>query len=297
MGPRLHALALQLLGRPAEALPHMREALERQQRIFGDQGSHAAVIHNDISTILNDLGRFREAAEEETRARELNLAVGLHGASLFIANSNLASILESAGDYPRAEQLMREALRAAEEVPAQYRTQVQSNFARIVAAQGRFEEARATFERLLAAGKAETPPSPFVGFNTMRLAQLESWAGRPKNAREVLAREPKLVEMLPERAHFYLRRLEALLDAAEGKLDQAVPMLRELEVEATKTFGDRSFDQAMIRVDLAEALAKQSNVRAARSALDQALPVLREAVLPTERVRAQAEALDKVLAR
>ncbi|MFZ5438961.1 MAG: protein kinase domain-containing protein [Myxococcota bacterium] len=296
-GPQHEARALQLLGRPAEALPVMREALARQQLIYGDQGAAAASIHNDLSVILNDLGRLREATEELLRAHELGLAVGATGTALFIDDINLAVFLESAGDYPRAEATARAAFAATKDIPDQFRVQAESNLARLVAQQGRFDEARAQYERLITAAKTETASGPFVGSNTIRLAELELWAGRPAEARRVLAREPKLVELVPERALFYLRRLEARLDAAEGKLDQAVPGLRALEAEATKTFGDGSFDQAMLRVDLADALAKQGDARGARTKLDQALPVLREAVLPTERIRARAEALDKVVAR
>src|SRR5690606_4040844 len=65
---RARALALNACGRPADAEIVFRAAIALQERVAGGSGSRMMALSNDLALILNDLGRYQEAAEMLSRA-------------------------------------------------------------------------------------------------------------------------------------------------------------------------------------------------------------------------------------
>ena len=94
------------------------------------------------------------------------------------------------------------------------------------------------------------------------------------------------------RLHMRRARAAFALDTGDTATAQ-----RELEaaIAGFETNGALSIDLAIARAELAEVLRRRSDAKAARVLLGQALPVLREALLPTEIARADAERTAAVL--
>ena len=291
LGASQEARALQTLGRLDEALALQRKAIAAWEQAFGAHGARAAHLYGDLAALLSDLGRFREAGEAIERSRALLLEVGDTGLTRAIADANAASIIESGGDYPRAEALLRSALEHGAALPPLPRQSLESNLARVAALQGRYAEARPELRRLLALAAEAQPDGALVAMNAVRLAQLELWAGRPKEARAALGEGAPAFASYPPPARWQVSRTDALVTQAEGRADAAERSLAALELEGVKLWGAESYDVAVVRAERAEAAAKLGEVARARALLELALPVLRRAVSPAQHDRALAEAL------
>lgn len=292
LGVAQEARALQTLGRLDEALPLQRQAIAAWERAFGVHGARLAHLYGDLASLLSDLGRFREAGEVAERSRALLLEVGDSGLTRAVADANAASLIESGGDYPRAEALLRSALQHGTALSPVPRQTLESNLARVAALQGRFSEARPELRRLLALAAEAQPDGALVALNAVRLAQLELWAGRPREARAALGEGAPAFARYPPPARWQVARADALVTQAEGRVGEAERSFAALELEGVKLWGEQAYDVAVVRAERAEALASRGELAAARALLEVALPVLRLAVSPGQRDRARAEALD-----
>lgn len=287
------AVALQELGRFQEALPLMKQAIAEQEKAFGPKGNKTADMYGALATLLDAMSSYREAAEANDHSLQLLRDAGETGSTLLVGETNAAALVETSGDYPRAEAILRSVLARSASLPQGYRDQIESNLARVLALRGKHDEARAILQRLRAAARADNRQD--LGLLGFRLAQNALWAERGKEARaEIDAVAGEFVADQPQRRWQY-QRTEALIRALEGEKVDALERLRRLEGEAGLLFGADSFEMAYLRAGLAEVLVDLGRTDEARSSLTAALSFLRRAVLPQERNRARAEALGKKL--
>jgi serine/threonine-protein kinase len=290
VGKDQEAGALRALGRFQEALPLEREAIAERERAFGPHGSQLADLYDGLAIILNELGRYREAAAAIERSRALLLEVGGGGDDLATVEANAAAIIESSGDYPRAEALFRRALAGGDRIPRLLRGNLLSSLGRSLALQGRSTAARAVLQQ--AAAVLGDQDDGVVGFY---LLQVDLYSERAQAARADFEKCRERLADAPPQLKWHLERAGAKVLLLEGHLAEAERKLRSIEPEAVARWGPESFQVSSHHALLAEVLARAGRTGEARGLLDRALPVLRAAVLPQERTRAAAEALDRRL--
>ena len=131
------------------------------------------------------------------------------------------------------------------------------------------------FATVLQAGMARLAGDPGRGVPLLDAAE-------PLWKAQVPATHPVFVQMQRLRAEFARQRGD--LATAASTLEAALARLHE-------TGGVNAFSEAALRTDLAAVRLALGDAAAARRLLDQALPVMRQAVLPQQVDRAAAEAL------
>jgi tetratricopeptide (TPR) repeat protein len=293
---RLRANVLNQLGRHSDAQTMLRDAIAMHEQVIGDHGARLADLENDLVVSLNDSGDVLAALPHAERALTLTDQSRNSPLDRAVVLMNLASTFENAGDYARAESLMRQgvALYTAHSVPgAEDRLRAEGNYARVLGLLGRFDEARALFEsvrsRHLRNDEAHDWPWAFESF---RLAQMERRAGRNDAAKALLdAAEPVFVAGLPERhpARAQPLRIRGQIALAEGRIGDAE---RDFDGAAVLIGDDAlAFDRAIVASEQAAVAFARGDRAAAMTLLRKHLPVLRAATLPGEINREAAEAL------
>jgi hypothetical protein len=272
-----------MLGRYGQAIEHYRQAIDLLSPAVAGRGSALAGLYNDLGVVALQAGRFRlgsEALERSARLVTDDASPATHAVALV----NLASALETSGEYARAEALFDQAiaLEGSAATPERRRL-VRANRARTVALRGRFDEARRELEAVRRELSPEDPSAEVL--DTLRLAQVELWAGRTAVARahlDALSRHIAADESGDafRRAVARARAQAALLD---GDSLGALAAFDRLEVEYGQALGDDSYDTDLVRADRARALAAAGRVDEAREVLREVLPRLREATGPNER--------------
>ncbi|MFO0727943.1 MAG: serine/threonine-protein kinase [Myxococcota bacterium] len=287
-GVFLEGFALAALDRHAEAVLLFRQAIAESERLLGPKNGQVAGHYDALANSLNMLGRFAEGQEAILRELEILRARGLGARQLTPALVNASSLVESAGDYARADALLKEA--AFEVLTPAAQQFARLNRARLDALLGRFGPAREGLAKVL----SSTTADEFTRLRSVyQLAQVELWAGRPEVARAHLATVEKAqVATRPEFGPLWraVRRLRLQIAARAGD-PQAVAPLRALVDEYAQIFGPESFDADLIRVDLADALANTGQGAEAKALLPACLARLAASVLPGEHNRAHAEHL------
>ena len=294
---RAKANARGALGDPASAEQLLRRAIALQDRVVASGGAHRMELTNDLALMLNDLGRYREAAEI-LRESDLDMEdAGLDGAAdRALSHGNLGGVLESAGDYPGALQQYQKARLILDEGGIdgdhQSRRRILRSEARTLALNG--EHARA-MESLLdlreRALRIDGEGSTEFAMLTWQLVVVARELGDPAKGGPWLAEAEHLWRALVPAGHpifLHMRRARGAFALAQGNLDAA-----EREARAAAAgfeSGDvQSIDLAIARSELAAILIRRGFPGEARSLLQQALPILREHLLPGEVSRRAAE--------
>jgi serine/threonine-protein kinase len=87
------------------------EALTITTRVYGPDSTETMRVENNFATALNEMGRARDAIPHIENVVKVSRATGLSESPDFaVSLSNLGAILESVGEYERAEAAAREAL-------------------------------------------------------------------------------------------------------------------------------------------------------------------------------------------
>jgi len=293
---RSRAAAMNACGRPADAEPLLRTAIELQERVVGPGGSRMMSLTNDLAITLNDLGRYQEAAVILGASDRIMRSIGLAGADEAISHTNHAGILENAGDYDgalRAYALAVSAMDgAALEAEHGVRRRVERSEARTLGIVGRHAEALERLNDLrLRCARTEGEDSGEYAMLTWQLALLAMRMRQPESGIRLLVEAEQRFGALVPADHFvftHARRVRATFAMHQGDLDTAVRELRAATSEFERT-GSLPVDLAIAQSELAEALMRSGRIAPARELLGSALPVLRTSVLPTEINRISAE--------
>lgn len=139
------------LGVDVQALVQLRRAVELFE-LIGETSEAASLSRLELATVLWRRGDAEEAkAMSESALADLDARLGATDPRVLFARSQLASAIKHAGDAPRSEAIYRDVLAqaATADVEESWRTTVEYNLALAVQAQGRAEEARTIFERVL----------------------------------------------------------------------------------------------------------------------------------------------------
>lgn len=300
---RIRADAQIASGRIADAEASVREAISLQSAAVGSGGVQMGSLYNTLGMVLFEQGRFTDAAVAFTSGHEGFMKAGGPPSERAAMLANLGSVWESAGDYPRAAGLFDQAFAALEEggVTAgdASRRALMRNHARVLLFTGRVDEANQQLAELLVQARAidgeDSLEAAWVVWQQVVVARRSGDIARgvPLLAE---ARRRWAAHVPPEHAMFaHALVTEAVFAEMRGDLEMAERNLRAA-AERLESVG-KPIDVATTRARLARVRLSRGDHVEARRLLDQALPVLRAGVLPTQVGRADAEALARRLGK
>ncbi len=297
-----HKAEVQVSSGQAEAAEAtIRTALALQSQSVGEAGLETGALYNALGLVQFERGHFREAAANFARANALMSSATDAPAQQITALSNEATVNESAGDYARARLLYNRAIAqldkagiGAEEFS---RRGVLRNYARVLFFAGDFTAARELLLKLQEqAGRIDGVDSQEYAWVlwqrvvlARRMRDVDAGLTLLQEARE------RWAKLVPE-AHpifTHMQVVDAVFADIRGQPAAAERDLREA-ADVFKT-GARPVDAAAAQVTLAGIRFARGDRAEARQLLDKALPVLRDAVLPTHVSRAEAEVLARKL--
>lgn len=294
--------ALTQLGRADEAEVLARQAIAIQSRVVGERNARMAMLQNALGIVLNEQARFREAQQALEASLLASDTLAQVPAERGPVVLNLAAVAESAGDYRHALQQFDAGIELLESSELQADSlrlrQARRSRARTLGLLGRGDEARETLlslerQALALDGQAAFEPAMLA----WQRAVLARHMGRPEEGFAALAlAESRMRPLLPENhpIYAYMARVRGHLLALQGDLDGAARSL-DGGIEHLQRIGGVAFDLASLRVERARVHQLQGETAQARRLVADALPVLRQAVLPTESTRAVAEKLAQEL--
>jgi tetratricopeptide (TPR) repeat protein len=299
---RARADALTATGAPDRAERLLREAIALQERSTGTRGVRTALLHNALGIALNDLGRYREAIEAFEHSHALERAAGGAPQEHAIALGNLASVYESAGDYPRALALFEQSLAVFEgadpDPDVLSRRLMERNYARCLGLAGQLPRARERLAQLRERARVLDGEDSFeYAMTTWQSVIVARRQGDVARGLPLLHEaRTRFAALLPEQhpVFSHVRRVQAAFEAAQGD-PVAAEREQRLALAAFEAAGVLPIELAITRAELADYLRQQGQHDAARDLLARALPVLRDALLPGEVSRAQAERLARAL--
>ncbi len=291
------AIATRANGDPAASEKLVREAMALQDRVVASGGAQMMEMTNDLALALNDLGRYREAAALLRESDRHMLGAGIDSASdRAISHSNLAAVLENAGDYAGALAelgLARDVLDAGH-IDADHvaRRQIERNEARTLAFSGEHARALAQLTALRArAARLDGEDSGEYASVTWQLVVLARLMHQPATGLPLLEdAERRWHALVPEDHPIFLhiRRVRAAFALDQGDLATAERELRTA-VAGFEAGGALPVDLSIAESELAAVRARQGARAEARDLLVRALPALRESLLPAQVNRAAAE--------
>ncbi len=295
---RAKANARGAAGDAAGAETLLREAIALQERVVASGGAHMMELTNDLALMLNDLGRYREAAELLRESDIIMIDAGIEGAAdRALSHGNLGGILESAGDYAGALEHYRLARLVFDDggigLDHQARRRVARGEARTLGLSGEHARARALLEALREkARRIDGETSGEYAMLTWQLVVVARGMHDPKaGLRELDEAERLWRKLAPEGHPIFLHMRRAHASFAIDRSDLATA-LRELDAAVAgfeQAESQQPVDLAIARSEYAGALMQAGRHEQARRLMRAALPVLREVLLPGEISRAAAE--------
>ena len=299
---RARARLAELQGRFEDSVADLQQASALALRVIGADASVVAGIENDLGVALNGLGRYREALVHLQRARAVYLRRAVSGdANVAHLDANIGAIFESMGDYAQAIDHARRALAvfAAEGmVVVDMRRQSRVNLARALSFAGQHAEALAEMRTALEEGIAsEGSESLTHQLDRFRHAGILRRAGQLDAASAELESSAAAILGVVGSEHplkLHVLRLRALIARDRG---DALAATAELEMAlqfAGATAGVDPVATAEIKAELA-ALWSATDPDRARRLVAEALPVLREALLPIAPALVAAERVERAL--
>lgn len=299
---RASARVAEFQGRFDDSLTALQQASELARRVVGADASVVAGIENDLGVALNGLGRYRDARGHLELARSMYLRrASAADANVAHLDANLGAVYESLGDYAQAIDYSRRALSVFASqgmTNVDMRRQSRVNLARALSFAGEHSQALVEMREALEEGIAsEGRESLTHQLDRFRYAGILRRAGElDAAAQELESSSAAILEVVgaehPVKLH--VLRLRALIARDRGELAQA-----RGEFEAALAFAESTPDADQVataeaRVELAALLVDNDRERAG-NLVDQALPILSEAVLPIAPARIEAERLQAEL--
>ena len=299
---RARADALLKLGDAAAAESVVRRAIALQRKTTSDRGNHMADLQNTLGYVLSDLGRYRESLQALSQSDIIDKATAAAPTDHAISLSNLASVHENAGDYPKAVALGQQALATldAADVPADdpERRMMERNHTRSLGLAGQTAQALPRMQALRERARTlDGVDSAEYAFTTWQLVVMARHMHDPTRGVPLLADARKRWAALVPEGHpvfTHALRAEAAFARDKGDLAHAETTEREA-IRRLEAGGALPVDLAIARTELAAIRFDRGDKAEARTLLTQAVPTLRDALLPQETSRAAAEALAKQL--
>ncbi|MBZ0222039.1 MAG: protein kinase [Dokdonella sp.] len=283
---RNRASALRACGKPAEAEAALRELIALQEQTIGNSGMRMLQLNNELALALQEQGRFREATRILATLKIPDSEGPFNRAAL---TANLAVSYENIGDYSSARQLLAQALalldaggierdndghRAIERLAARAQALDGQGAAAVTALADLRERAR----------RIDGEDSAEYANTTFQLAFAQQRTGRAAVALPLVEEAMRLwASKLPpthknlgllHRLHAAIALDQGQLAIADQELSAAIAILEAGKAPASEL--------ALAQAEQAALRARQGRKDEARSLLKSALPLLREAYLPTQ---------------
>ncbi|MBS0215011.1 MAG: protein kinase [Proteobacteria bacterium] len=290
------------LGRYAEAESVLHAGIAAIEKTGSAGDSRLGILYSALSDALNMQGRYREALAANDRSGQLMPQADNGPRNLATVLGNRATLLDSYGDYPNSLAVMRQSMAKLDEggvAPGDpFRAPMAMQYARALRINGYATEANTILVRQQAEVRKaegedsenyalilrEMANSAFRAGDTTHGPALVDEARRRYAKRGMPATHKQFAQFLRYDAAFV--RIRGDLATAEDKQREALGRLQSV---------GNPFDVAVARAELAAIRADRGDMAEARTLLAQALPVLRQSVLPQEIDRAAAEKLAKRL--
>ncbi len=284
-------------GKVDEAVGILRSLVALQERTVGLTGPRASGVLNSLGIALNTQGQYREAAELFARGLDADGDAKPTDQERAIGLSNLASVEESAGDYVSALRHFDAAIAlidALPDTPDYMRINLQRNRARTLGLSGRHEEAKKALlglrRRIAQEGEGNAANLAMTDWQLSILAREAGDVVGGLQALDVALEEFKGV-LPPEHAIYaYAHQQRAAFALQQHDLRLARSEI-DAAIDALSGGQAGEVDVAIARSIRAAVLDAAGQRQAARDELIEVLPLLRQALLPTEVHRARAERL------
>jgi serine/threonine protein kinase len=287
-----------LEGKPAEAERVVRQAIADAEKTGGYGGTSATVWYQTLAETLVGQGRYREAREATDRSYVFSSERGEGPRNLAMSLSNIATIDIMYGDYAAALARSRRGLARLDEAAVSpddnFRRTIERVHARALVANGAFEEAASRLEDLRTRaqrldGDASDEYAQVLGDQLNLHLRTRDTARGAILLAELRTRMTQRGMADSHEQFGYFFAMEATIDRLRGDAASAEQHQREALKRLQASASD--VDVAIARAILADDVAARGDRKEARRLLDEALPVMREALLPGERNRIDAEAL------
>ncbi len=263
-----------------EILDHGMAKVERQ---LAGQPEVQAAAFDTIGKVYEKLGLYGRALPPLERALALRRAAAGGDLELAISLEALGELTATLGDYPRAEDLHREALDVLCRLHGDEHPDVaesRSDLAYVLARQGRYEEAETTQRRALDVQRrlgGEAAPALATSLSNLSMILFER-GDLP--AVEALAREAlaiRLEKLGPDAPAVATSRHNlATILMRQGRDAEAEPLLRQVLEVRRKLYGPRNPEVASAMHGLGLIIAKRGDLEEGERLLRAALELRRE---------------------
>lgn len=291
-----------LLGQFAPAEATARKAIAAVSATGGSGDTDFGILYSVLTAAQLGQGRYLDALETYEHTKQLSPPANNGPRDNAMILSNEAALRRETGDYPRGMALSRRAIAVLDEASIPpgdpIRTQIEIEFARQLWLNGDAPQAKTFLEGLRErVHKAEGVDSEnYMGvLGALTVATLRS--GDPEGAQALLDEtRTRLARrgVAADSAEFaHLQEADAFIARKRG--DAAAAESKEREALAQFLRVGDPFDIASARTTLAQLVSERGDKAEARALLQQALPVMRDSVLPQQTDRAAAEALAQKL--
>ena len=289
---------LLLDGQLIEAETLSRDAIAMAEKTGGVGNTRLGVLYTVLGTSLHDQGRYREAQTVFEHAFELMPRSDTGPRNLAAAQGNLARVHADAGDSAAALRLMasaREEMTAAGIKPEDpFNVSLQRTYIHVLLAARHLAQATALLDQSFALVR-KTQGEDSDAYAELLAEAVEA----ARQSRNVTGGQQLLTEArahaarrgMPESHVQFARflRYEAAFALLRHDLRTAERAQREA-LQKLQSAGN-AFEIALARAELARILKDRGNRSEACTSIEQALPVLRQAVLPQQPDLMSAEAL------
>lgn len=291
-----------LEGKAGEAERVVRQAIADAEKTGGYGGTSATIWYQTLADTLLGQGRYREAREATDKSYALSSQHGEGPRNLAMALANITAINIMYGDYATALARSTEGMARLDEAGVSpddtFRRTIERVHARALVANGAFKEAGVRLDDLLARarrldGDASDEYAQVLGDQLNLHLRMHDVARSTPLIADLRTRMAQRGVPDSHEQFAYFFAMDATLDRLRGDTASAEQHQREALKRLQASASD--VDVAIARATLADDVAKRGDRREARRLLDEALPVMREALLPSERNRIDAETLSSRL--
>jgi tetratricopeptide (TPR) repeat protein len=262
--------ALMRAHRYKEAERVFRRSLAGHRRLFGPDSSRTAIATASLARTLDGAGRSFEALPLYRKAlaiiaRQQGTDSPLYGALLY----NAAGAAESSGDVDAAGPMYARALAVLEKLwDEKDLVAVRRHVGLFLLRTGQREAARtkivAALDAQTAAGEEDNVA---VGMTRIALAEWHVKAGEPEKALQQLVLAEPTIPAGEVKLRAMLDRQHALIRALQGRRDDALRGLEQVERAERQLWGERNSRYLLGRLDRAELLARGTPEQTAESAV------------------------------
>jgi serine/threonine-protein kinase len=242
-----------------EAEGVFRRSLAGHRRLYGPDSSRTAIATASVARTLDGAGRSLEALPLHREAlaivaRQQGADSSLYGAMLY----NAAGAAESSGDVDAAGPMYAQTLAVLEKLwNEKDLVNVRRNVGLFLLRTGQRAAARtqivAALDAQTAAGEEDNVA---VGMTRIALAEWYVKAGEPEKALQQLVQAEPTIPAGEAKLRAMLDRQHALIRALQGRRDDALRGLEQVERAERQLWGERNSRYLLGRLDRAELLAQ-----------------------------------------